>query len=149
MLVRDLMTPDPLIVLPTDTLGDAVDLMRTHDIRELPGVDDGFLVGILTDRDLKAALGPGASSLFGEAVPGDADLEAVLQDTLLEQPIGERMTSGVDCLYANTAAADACRLLVSMKIGAMPVVDEGRQLVGILSTTDLLSAAAELFSQAN
>ena len=50
MLVRALMPPAPLIVEPTSPMGEAVDLMRAHDIRELSVVDSGLLVGLLTDR---------------------------------------------------------------------------------------------------
>ena len=68
-LVRDWMTKAPLVtVAPDATLGDAVALMSKNEVRELPIVEDGALVGILTDRDVKMALGPDARGLDLDAL---------------------------------------------------------------------------------
>lgn len=135
MNAEELMTPDPLTVGVDDTLQDALDLMVRNDIRELPVLDSGTLVGIITDRDLRMALGPGIKKLD----------DRVMDDKALSERIGRWMTADVEAIYPDTSAADVCRLLVDLRVGALPVVDSGGRLVGIVSVTDVLAAAVELF----
>lgn len=135
MNAEELMTPDPLTVGVDDTLQDALDLMVRNDIRELPVLEAGTLVGIITDRDLRMALGPGIKKLD----------DRVMDDKALAQRIGRWMTADVEAIYPDTSAADVCRLLVDLRIGALPVVDSRGGLVGIVSVTDVLAAAVELF----
>ena len=52
MIARDLMTVDPVTVDPKASIGEAWDLMRELEIRHVPVVQDGALVGMLSDRDL-------------------------------------------------------------------------------------------------
>jgi CBS domain-containing protein len=55
MKARDLMTPEPYVVLPGDPVARAAEIMRDHDIGAVPVVDDRegmILVGVITDRDL-------------------------------------------------------------------------------------------------
>ena len=55
MIARDLMTEAPATVGPTATVRKAVDILQTLDIRHLPVVnDDGELIGMLSDRDLRS-----------------------------------------------------------------------------------------------
>ena len=56
MKVVDIMTKDPLTVTPTETIGQADDLMNTNRIRQLPVVQGKDLVGIVTDRDIRSFL---------------------------------------------------------------------------------------------
>lgn len=140
MRVSEIMTPSPLTLSPDDSLAHARDLMSSYDIRELPVLDADELVGILTDRDLKAAVGP---ELY---VTGGNDVEQTITEMLMDQPVSSVMSREVQTLYAATPAEDACRLLASLKVGSMPVVDEQNKMVGILSVTDILSAAADCFA---
>ena len=50
--LEQIMTKDPAILSPSDTAGDALELMRVRSIRHLPVVDDGRVVGMLSIRDL-------------------------------------------------------------------------------------------------
>ncbi len=140
MRVSEMMTPSPLTLSPDDSLARARDLMSSYDIRELPVLDVDELVGILTDRDLKAAVGP---ELY---LAGGSDVEQTIAGMLMDQPVSSVMSREVQTLYAATPAEDACRLLASLKVGSMPVVDERNKLVGILSVTDVLSVAADCFA---
>jgi CBS domain-containing protein len=56
MRVVDVMTRDPLTVTPTETIGQADELMNTNRIRQLPVVEGKELVGIVTDRDIRSFL---------------------------------------------------------------------------------------------
>jgi acetoin utilization protein AcuB len=56
MRVVDVMTRDPLTVTPTETIGQADELMNTNRIRQLPVAQEKELVGIVTDRDVRSFL---------------------------------------------------------------------------------------------
>ena len=62
MLVRSRMTANVLTVTPTTTLGEALRITREQGIRHLPVVDNGKLVGLLSDRDLRLAAPPAWAS---------------------------------------------------------------------------------------
>jgi signal-transduction protein with cAMP-binding, CBS, and nucleotidyltransferase domain len=119
-LVAHWMTSHPITIMPGEKLPKAVELMQQHRFRSLPVVDDGKLVGIITDRDIRTNM-----------------------NRLETLEVGKVMTTKVLTVTPHTSVWDAARLLSERKIGAMPVVDEGA-VVGIVSTTDLLKACSEL-----
>ena len=69
---REMMTPNPVTVIVEESLVDAWDLLRELDIRHVPAILDGALVGMLSDRDLghldmaRMAIGEGADALRRE-----------------------------------------------------------------------------------
>ena len=135
MRVSDLMTANPVTVSPEEDLASAIGAMVKHRIRELPVVDDGVLLGILTDRDVKMALGPDARRM---------DLDAI-DPRQLDGVVEWFMTPGVETVAHDATVADAARKVLELRVGALPVVDGNDDLVGILSTTDLVRAAIPLF----
>jgi acetoin utilization protein AcuB len=136
MMVRDLMTRDPEVVAPHDSLQRALETMLRFDIRTLPVVENDRLVGIITDRDVKMFLGPAAREVD----------DRLMSEEALDTAIEEVMTADVETVSPDTGLSVVCRLLVEFRIGALPVVDpEEGTLVGIISVTDCLSRAAELF----
>lgn len=124
MIVRELMTADPAVIRPEATLDEALDLMEELDIRHLPVVRDGALLGVVSDRDLLATAG-----LLAFRPGKDASQET------LEDRLGDKLTTVSSDDSVVTAAVD----LVLGRIGCLPVVDDGR-LVGILSEFDLARA---------
>ena len=137
MLVQRLMTPNPITVAPADTLGDALGVMLRHDIHELPVLESDRLVGIITRRDVQVALGPGALTLDPDALSTPA----------MDRTVDQVMTSDVETIAPTETVANACRLMVSMRVGALPVVDAAGKLRGILSVTDVVAVAADLFER--
>ena len=132
--MRDLMTASPHTLTPRATLGDALAVMGKHGIRHLPIVENGKIVGLISERDVKMALGPDSVNMDLEQIdPRQAD-----------GPVDWFMTDGVLTVNASAPLGAACRLFVTTKVGALPVVESGK-LVGILSVIDLLEAAAPLF----
>ncbi len=129
MLVRDFMTPDPLTLSPQDNLRAAMELMKTHKLRRFPVVDQGKLVGIITDRDVRQA---GASS----AVMQERRYVEYLLDRILVSGI---MTPNPITIGPDEPLENAANLILKHKIGGLPVVEDGR-LVGIITETDLISA---------
>lgn len=137
MRVRHTMTPDPITLPAGASLAEALDLMVRNEIRELPVLDGRRLVGIITERDLRALLGPGIK---------DADLSDV-DEGLLQTQVDEVMSDEVQSISPDAGLGEAARLLADLRVGALPVVDERGRLVGILSVTDVLAVAAPLFEQ--
>ena len=118
---RSAMTPFPHFIEAGDTLLEARALMVEHRIRHLPVQEDGVLVGILTDRDLKRAFDPALGlppkqELFvsdvyvpgAYVVSGDAPLDAVL-DHMATHHIGSALVTKGDKLVGIFTATDACR----------------------------------------
>jgi len=116
MQILNLMTADPVTVSSRDTLAMAKSIMDTGRFRRTPVVDNGKLVGILTERDIREHTG------YLESTRVDAAMRTAL------------ITVG-----PGATVEDAARLMLQHKIGGLPIVDEGR-LVGIVTTSDLLKA---------
>lgn len=122
MLVKEMMRKPVTVVPATATLGEACDLLQAHGFRHLPVVDQGRLVGVLTDRDLRFA----TSSLCpSPRTVGDPVRSAMSSPPLTADPLDP--------------VEDAARIMREHKIGCLPVLDGG-ELVGILTGMDLLDA---------
>jgi acetoin utilization protein AcuB len=135
MLVKNRMSRDPATVAPGDSLAHAMRLTREHRIRHLPVVENGELVGILSDRDIRLAM---PSPLTVE----DADRAAFLERT----KISEVMTRDVITAGPLDSVEDAAQQMCRRRIGALPVVDAHGRLLGLVSETDILHAFAEVLS---
>jgi acetoin utilization protein AcuB len=125
MKVIDVMTKNPLTVSPTETVGKADELMAENNIRQIPVVNGGELVGIVTDRDIR-------SFLSGALLEKDA------RDNALRTSVRDIMTAEPRFLAPDDDLQDAVEILVEEKFGAIPVVDEAEGLVGIVSYVDVL-----------
>jgi len=68
MLVKNWMSKEVVTVHVNDTMQDAVKLLRKHGIRMLPVLEQGELVGIVTDRDMKRASASDATTLDAHKV---------------------------------------------------------------------------------
>lgn len=131
MRVRELMTAAPITVTPETSVVDARHLMATSKIRHLLVMDGPRLVGIVTDRDIRLNLPSPATSLSVWE----------LNYLLARLVVGEVMSRGVITIGPERDAAEAARIMVEHKIGALPVL-EGDRLIGIVTETDFLRAFA-------
>ena len=131
MLVRELMTTAAhLITSPPETpILEARSLMVDKRIRHLLVTEDGRLVGIVTDRDIRLNLPSRATSLSVWEI----------NHLLLKLTVGEVMTRGVITIGPERDARDAAQLMLDHSIGALPVT-AGGNLMGIITETDLLRA---------
>ena len=134
MRIRALMIKDPITILKSASIKDALDLMTSHSIRHLPVInEDGELVGLLTHRDLLRV-----------CVSSIADISRKEQDALLRGiPAEQIMTAGVLTVSPNSDVRSAAELMLDRKIGCLPVVD-GRKLVGILTEADFVRYLLEI-----
>jgi acetoin utilization protein AcuB len=124
MIVAELMTPNPVTVSPSDELELAYDKMKTGAFREVPVVDQGKLIGILTDRDLRQHLGQ-------------------LHRTKVDAVMADLPFWVSPC----TPVEQAAHLLVTNKISSVPVLENGK-LVGIITASDMLRALEALLGSA-
>ncbi len=138
MTARDLMTPNPATVIPQASVAEAWDLMRELDVRHVPVVEDGALVGMLSDRDLahldmaRVLTVEGADALKHE----------------LATPIINVMSPDVISVEPETEVGEVVALLIEHKVGALPVVASGtREVVGIISYVDVLRALQDLLEE--
>lgn len=126
-LVADAMTRNPLRLEPVDRVGDAVAIMLTEGVRHIPIVDaERRVVGILSDRDIRSAVGDPLRELARD------------RRALLQSHVGGVMTTDPAVIHEDAALDEAADVLVSRRIGALPVVDDDRRLVGIVSYVDVL-----------
>jgi acetoin utilization protein AcuB len=114
-------------ITPKTSLPEALELVRQRGIRHLPVVDNGALVGIVSDRDLKRAMASTATSLERHE----------LQYLLDKLTAAEIMTPAVITAGRMLPIEEAARLMVKEKISALPVTEAGR-LIGIVTETDVL-----------
>ena len=126
MRVVDVMTTDPLTVTPTETIGQADELMNTNRIRQLPVVEGKELVGIVTDRDIRSFL---SGSLL-------EDPEA--REKALNTKVSEIMTTEPITVSPEDDLEEVVELLIEEKVGGIPVVDKSVGLVGIVTYMDVL-----------
>ena len=131
MSARDLMTPNPVTVTPEASIAEVWDLMRELEIRHVPVVQGGALVGMLSDRDL-------AQFDIARLVTVEG-AEALRQE--LGAPVVKVMSSDVIFVNPETELNEVVDLLVEHRIGAIPVVrPDTREVVGIISYVDVLRA---------
>ena len=110
MRVAERMTANPVVISPTDTLASARRLMDRGRFRALPVLENGKLLGIVTDRDLRKHEG-----LAGRAA-----------DYLEWTKVTAAMTPNPMTISPESLILDAARLLLDQKIGGLPVVDNGK-----------------------
>jgi acetoin utilization protein AcuB len=131
LTAHDLMTEDPTTVSMNATVHKAIWLLQTLDVRHLPVVnEEGALVGILSDRDVRGLAFP---EIMGAEYVGTVQ-------TALDAPVSSLMSSNVLSVDLEADAAEIIELMLDKKVGAVPVVDGDGTLVGIVSYMDTLRA---------
>lgn len=122
MVAENIMTRNPMSIGPTEPLQRVEGLLLELDVRHLPVIDDGQLVGIISDRDVA----PFRDNDEVEGAPATA---------------ADIMSSDVVSVAPETELSDVVATMIDERVGALPVVDQSTQsLVGIISYVDLLRA---------
>jgi len=128
---QELMTPRPRTVRRDAPLITVLDLMVKDRIEHVPVCDDaGHLLGIVSDRDLKSSL------------PDRTRPRSQFEDVVRRVTSEEIMTQDPITVLPECPLADAIALMLSCRVGALPVVEHG-VLVGILTQADVLRRYAE------
>lgn len=128
MLVKDHMTKNPLVLAPDDDVTVAFSKITDRNIRQAPVVEEGKLKGIVTDRDLRMAL------LQSDTQPG-----LRVRSVMTRDPV---------TVHEDTYLKEAARLISRNKFNALPVLSESGELVGVLTTTDILNGLVKALDEA-
>jgi len=127
------MTPNPVTVTPDMSFADALQVLREKKIRRLPVIDkQGELVGIVVEKDL----------LYASPSPATSLSVYELHYLLTKLQVREVMTKRVIAVGEDCPLEEAARIMVDHKIGSLPIV-RGKQVVGIITETDLFKTMAE------
>ena len=124
LVVRDVMTPAPETLHATHSVRAAIRIFGAKHFEHLPVVSGQRLIGILSNLDVHA---------FAAKRPGALDIE-----------LAAMMTKNPIVVFPDTALLEAAQLLIDRPIHCLPVVDQARVLVGIVTPTDVLRALVRL-----
>ena len=141
LLVRDWMTRNLVTLSPEASVAEALTLCRERRIRHIPILEEGRLVGIVSDRDLRDA----------SPALGDAQRATALQ----EIRVGDVMTREVSTADPQDSIENVAQEMYELKIGSLPVVAEGpvvdeglavveEELLGIVTSSDVMRALVTL-----
>jgi len=127
IVVRDWMTSPVEVINPATPVSDAYNKMMQRNIRRLPVVEHGRIVGIVTLGDLREARPSPATSL------SIYELNYLLSKLTVRQV----MTHNPYTVTPDTLMLKAAKILHDNKIGGLPVVDEDGRPVGIITESDI------------
>ncbi|MEB2283332.1 MAG: hypothetical protein B6D46_06165 [Polyangiaceae bacterium UTPRO1] len=132
MNVEKWMKKNPRTIKPLDSIEHARQLMQEHRINQLPVVRGNEIVGIVTDRDLRDAYPSVFADPLRKPVPNPHDIK-----------VESVMTTNILSIAPEDGVIAAASLMRRERVGALPIV-KGKQLVGILTRSDLLDALIAL-----
>lgn len=126
--IKDIMTAQVFSITTSTRLEEAEAMFRKHKVRHLPVTKNHELVGILSLTDLQRI---SFATSLGEA---EEEIDNAMYEMLgIEQVMQSKPVS----IQQNASVKDAAEILASREFHALPVLDN-KQLVGIVTTTDLI-----------
>jgi CBS domain-containing protein len=129
LTAADAMTEPALSVSPTDSFVEAAKLMVDHKVRHLPVIENGTVIGMLSDRDIRTVAGDPVR--YVEAREGANQLS-----------VRDAMAPAALTVHPNRPLREVATELADERVGALPVVDLDGKLIGIVSYVDALRALA-------
>ena len=134
MLVKDWMSTNVITLNVNDTMQDAINLSMEHHISLMPVMEEGKLVGIVTDRDLK------------RASPSDATLLDIQQIMyhLSRLEVGAIMSRYPITVPLDFTVEETAEVLLTNGISGAPVVDQKGEIRGVITKNDLFKAMISL-----
>jgi CBS domain-containing protein len=137
MKVRDLMTTDPITTTPDALLKEAARIMVREKISGLPVMEGSKVVGIVTEGDFLRQEAnrdqPYRLSLL-EALFGEGAAEPAVET------VGEVMTEPVITITPDATVSEAARVMSHRRVKRLPVLDDGGNLIGVISRADVVNA---------
>jgi len=153
MNVKDVMNSDVVSCKPDDEISSAAQLLKEHNISGLPVVEEGKVVGIVTEADvLKLLEVPEHGGLWlpspfevieipiRELINWE-DTKHMLTD-IGTKPIKEIMESEVYTISMDSSIEDASSMMIKHKVNRLPVLDD-ETLIGIITRGDIIRGLAE------
>ncbi|HEY6000017.1 MAG TPA: CBS and ACT domain-containing protein [bacterium] len=133
MFVADWMTREVVTVGPDESIAHAMHLMRERGIKHLPVLKDGRLVGVISDRDIKAFMPSKATTL------DVYEINYLLAKETVKDAMGRQLVTTTP----DAPVEGAALVMLEGDIGCLPVV-EGGKLVGIISDRDIFRALVDI-----
>lgn len=134
MLIKDWMSTNVITVHVGDTLQHAINVMMDHQISILPVMEDGKLVGIVTDRDLKRA-SPSSATLL--------DIQQALYH-ISRLEVGAIMRAHPITVPLDYTVEETAEVMLQNKISGLPILDDQGEVKGIVTKSDLFKAMLSL-----
>ena len=134
MLVKNWMSKNVIAVDINESMSDAIKLLKENDIKMLPVLKKGKLVGIVTDRDLKRASASDATTL---------DVHELLF-LISKIKIKDIMTKDPIMIPEDFTVEETAEILLKNKISGAPVTDNEGMVVGTITQTDLFKVLISL-----
>jgi acetoin utilization protein AcuB len=134
MLVKNWMNTNVVTIDIDGSMQDAIRLLKENNIRMLPVMKKGELVGIITDRDLKQASASDATTL---------EIHELLY-LVSKIKVGAIMTKAPITVHPDHTIEEVAQILLEKKISGVPVVDDTGQLVGTITQSDVFKVLVSL-----
>lgn len=138
MSVRDFMSTNLITVTGQTPIFDAIDLMKKHDIHRLPVMENGRMVGLITE------------GVIQESMPSKATSLSVYEMNYLinKTKVGDVMLKNVETINADALLEDAIKVMRTKSVGVLPVLSAG-ELVGIITNNDIFDAFLKITGYEN
>jgi len=133
MFVRNKMHANPFTISPDQTIPDAHEIMSKHNVRRLPVVKNGKLVGVVSKEDIIQA-SPSKATTFSMG-----EIAYLLSKTKISQIMSRNLIT----ISSNALLEEAALLMRDNNVSFLPVVDDGK-LVGIITESNIFDAFIEL-----
>jgi acetoin utilization protein AcuB len=134
MLVKNWMSKEVITVDAEESMQNAIYVLQEKNIKILPVIENGNIVGVITDRDLKKASPSDATTL---------DMHELLF-LISKIKVRDLMKKPVYTVRSDHTVEEAAALLLEKKISGLPVVDENNRLVGIITRSDIFRVLISL-----
>jgi acetoin utilization protein AcuB len=125
MMVEEFTSPVLVTIGPEASLDQAIEMLQENGIRHLPVVENGDVVGVISERDLLFHVGKNWSEM---------------------KRVGDVMISDVLTVHRHDPLSEVAFELSSHKVGSAIVLDDSDTLYGIFTTTDALNALVEVLN---
>lgn len=122
MKAKELMTPGPSCCSPGDSIQEVARSMRDNDCGSIPVVEEGRIVGIVTDRDLAI-----------RALARGLNADTLVRDVMTESP---------DCCDEDEDVSEISRVMADRQVRRVPIVNADGHCVGIIAQADIALASA-------
>lgn len=135
MLVKYWMSKEVITIGPNGSMQDAIFLMKEKNIRMLPVIDKGKLVGMITQGDLKRASASDATTL---------EIHELLY--LIDKiKIRDIMTRKLITVPIDFTIEETAEIMLENKINGVPIVDQNEKVVGVVTQSDLFRVLISLY----
>lgn len=149
--VADIMRHDAPTVMPTDSIGTVARMLVEHQVSGLPVVENGEIVGMITEYDLIArevdvtvpTVVPWLDALL--VADGGRDFDDEMRQ-VLAVTAGELMSSPVINIRSMATLSQVATLMVEQRLSTIPVIDDELSLIGLVTRSDLVRIIARLES---